>query len=70
MPRVELVKQLIAAGIPQATAYRAAKINYQKGHDLGVMPDVINPGTLAPQGETGLSSRVNEDDSRALADFE
>jgi len=70
MPRVELVKRLVAAGIPQATAYRAANVHYQKQHDPGVMPDVINPGTPAPQGETGLSGRVNGGDSRALADLE
>jgi len=68
MPRVELVKQLIAAGIPQATAYRAAKINYQKGHDPGVMPDVINPAPPAPQGETGLSDSLRENDARGHAE--
>ncbi len=63
MPRVELVKQLMAAGIPQATAYRTAKVSYQKQHDQGVTLDMIKPGTSALQGETELSRGLSDDDS-------
>lgn len=63
MPRVELVKRLVAAGIPQATAYRAANVHYQKKPDLGVTDAVIKPPTPAPQEETGLSSSVSKANS-------
>ena len=63
MPRVELVKQLVAAGIPQATAYRAANVHYQKKPDIGVIDVLINQETPALQGETGLSGSLRENDS-------
>jgi len=63
MPRVELVKELVAAGIPQATAYRTANVHYQKKPDIGVMDVLINPGTPALQWETGLSDSLRENDS-------
>jgi len=63
MPRPALVKQLVAAGIPQATAYRVANIHYQKRGDIGVADVLINPATPAPQGETGLSDSPSEGDS-------
>jgi len=66
MPKVELVKQLMAAGIAQATAYRAANVHYQNQPDLGVTDVLIKPETLAPQGETGLSNGVGGDDSRGV----
>lgn len=55
MPRVEVVKQLVAAGIPQATAYRAANVHYQKKHDPGVTDNVIKPQSPVAQGKSGLS---------------
>ncbi len=68
MPRVELVKQLVAAGIPQATAYRAANVHYQKKHDPGVTDDVIKPESHVPQGKPGLSPVSERADSHGGAD--
>ncbi len=63
MPRVELVKRLVAAGIPQATAYRVANVHYQKRSEIGVTDVLINQGTPVLQGETGLSDSPRKNDS-------
>ncbi len=68
MPKGELVKQLMAAGIAQATAYRVANVHYQKPPDIGVADVLINPETPALQGETGLSGSPSEGDAHEAFD--
>jgi hypothetical protein len=64
MPKGELVKQLMAAGIAQATAYRAANVHYQNSHEIGVTDVLIKSETPVSQGETRLSQSPSENDSQ------